>query len=220
MVTCKQVRQILAGWVFAFASFAGANTSPTPPPPDYMNAINAAISAATPRMLACYPYAEIRKRAHQPEESLVVRFHLNSTGKVTWAKVRKSEINHPEVEACIVAEVKNLQIPALPEGSEMSFNFPLHWQFTGAALRDPNPPKPKHVAKSKAKQKKVAQGKKKAKAPAKTAQKKSKTQKLGKAKQSKKTAAVKSKKKPPPKNAKTSKAQKRKPASPAKKKKK
>src|SRR5262245_2818363 len=68
----RLVRQKFVGWILVFASCAFANTAttPTPPPPDFMKAINETITQATPTMLACYPESEIRKRRHEPTESV------------------------------------------------------------------------------------------------------------------------------------------------------
>ena len=89
----------------------------------FSHKIRESILASSSTFQACY-------ESHLPTQSqlrgqLVVEFEVALTGKVSQARVTSSELNHPEMERCVLQTIHKLSFPPRTKGNLFKVRYPL-----------------------------------------------------------------------------------------------
>jgi outer membrane biosynthesis protein TonB len=91
------------------------------------NQIRRVVKKHRRQIVRCYEAA-----AELPKGKLVVRFVIGATGAVRRADVDSgSTLEAPEVEACVLAEIRKWRFPPLASGDEITIIYPFILDGTG-----------------------------------------------------------------------------------------
>jgi hypothetical protein len=89
--------------------------------------IQRSIRKHSPQIRACYAAAE-----SIPEGRLVVRFVIGASGAVKRAERDPgSTLQVPDIEACVLAEVRRWRFPRMADGSEVTIIYPFNIDWAG-----------------------------------------------------------------------------------------
>jgi flavin-dependent dehydrogenase len=86
-----------------------------------------ALSSHRGEFRTCYE-KEIKGRANPPTGKVTVKFTVDSDGVARTVAIRKTALNLPNTENCVVAVIKNIQFPHPLDGGTADVIYPLEFE--------------------------------------------------------------------------------------------